>query len=58
MSPNVEKLLQCAVCAKGIQKDMLSKLQPTKHNKSVEFTNVSGYSLPESDDDKNTEFEG
>ena len=51
MSPNVEKLLQCALCAKG--KDMLCKLQPTKYNKGV-----SGYSLPESDDDKNTEFEG
>ena len=55
MSPKVEKLLQCAVC----QRDTESiPLQPTKHNKSVEFTNVSGYSLPESDDDKNTEFEG
>ena len=53
MSPNVKKLLQCALCAKGIQKDMLCKLQPTKYNKGV-----SGYSLPESDDDKNTEFEG
>ena len=55
MSPNVEKLLQCALCTKGIQKDMLCKLQPTKHNKSLK---VSRQSLPESDDDKNTEFEG
>ena len=55
MSPNVEKLLQCAVCQRDTERHALQKLQPTKHNKSLK---VSRQSLPESDDDKNTEFEG
>lgn len=58
MSPNVEKLLQCEVCQRDVEKQLCNPQNTIK----LEFTDAAALcldidSLSQSDDDKNIEFE-